>query len=92
MYQKFFTDTIVSDFIKNKLSNTPLPVIDTVKDGDIVINNCNYIYNNSIIKCNKSGQLNPKLIDTDIIGQSISWNQLLGKVTGYTVSVYNSSN
>ena len=56
--QKFFTNTLISDYIKNVLANTPLPVIDTVSDGDIIIKNCDYIHKNKVIRCTESGALN----------------------------------
>ena len=33
MYQKFFTKTIESKFIKNLLKNTPLPIYKIIRDN-----------------------------------------------------------
>lgn len=57
MPQKFFTDTLISKFIKNMLLNTPLPLINTVREFDYIIENCFYVYRTNVIKCTKSGTL-----------------------------------
>lgn len=57
MRQRFFTSTAQTRLIKNILSNTPIPIYDTVRPGDYIIKNCKYIYNISLIKCTKSGTL-----------------------------------
>ena len=54
MFQKFFTNTIESKFIKYLLSKTPLPLYPTISDGDYMVKDCIYIYRTSIIKCKKS--------------------------------------
>ena len=55
MLQQFFTDTLISKFIKALLKNTPLPIFPTVRDGDRIVEGCYYIYVNNIIKCTVSG-------------------------------------
>ena len=57
MFQKFFTNTIESKFIKYLLSKTPLPLYPTISDGDYMVKDCIYIYRTSIIKCKKSGYI-----------------------------------
>lgn len=57
MRQKFFTNTIQSKFIKNLLLNTSIPIINSVRDGDYIINGYTYLYNYYLIKCTKSGTL-----------------------------------
>lgn len=57
--QKFFTDTIEGKFIKALLFNTPIPLLNTVSEGDFLIADNEYIYQNSIIKCVKSGYIRP---------------------------------
>lgn len=57
MFQKFFTNTITSKFIKNLLNNTNLPTIRTVRDGDLIIKGCSYIYQNMIIECTQTGRI-----------------------------------
>ena len=57
MFQKFNTDTLMSKFIKNLLEKEPIPLYDSVVDGDIIIENCLYIYKTFVIKCVKSGKL-----------------------------------
>ena len=55
MYQKFFTNTIESKFIKYLLANTPLPLYPSISDGDYMVKDCLYIYKTSLIKCIRSG-------------------------------------
>lgn len=69
MLQQFFTDTIESKFIKALLNNIELPIIPTASLGDIIVaddggasedeapHGCFYIFQNSIIKCTKTGVL-----------------------------------
>ena len=57
MRQKFFTNTIQSKFIKNLLLNTSLPICNSCRDGDYLINGFTYLYNTYLIKCTKSGVL-----------------------------------
>lgn len=55
MFQQFFTDTLESRFIKALLCNTPVPLYDTVRDGDYIVKGCIYIYQASIMKALSSG-------------------------------------
>ena len=55
MYQKFFTKTIESKFIKNLLYNTALPRYKVVTNNDYIFEGYNYIYHDQIILCTKSG-------------------------------------
>lgn len=55
--QRFFTDTVESDFVKSILANTPLYTLQTCKDGDFIIKGYQYIYNNYVIICTKSGYI-----------------------------------
>lgn len=57
MRQRFFTSTAQTRLIKNILSNTPIPIYNTVRPGDYIIKNCKYVYNISLIRCTKSGTL-----------------------------------
>ena len=57
MFQKFFTNTIVSDFIKALIYNSPLPLCDCVDDGDYIVAGCKYIYKTDIIECIKTGYI-----------------------------------
>lgn len=57
MFQKFYTDTLGGRFIKSLLAQTPIPVFDSVVDGDHIIAGCYYVYKNYIIKCNTTGVL-----------------------------------
>lgn len=58
MNQTFYTNTIQSKFIKNIIYNTPLPIINTVRDGDYIIQDFSYLYGSYVIRCDTSGILN----------------------------------
>lgn len=58
MFQKFFVNTIETKFIKALLSSIPLPVFNTISDGDYLIAGCYYCYNNNIVLCTRSGVIN----------------------------------
>lgn len=55
MKQRFFTNTIKSNFIKALIYNTPIPLIGSVNDKSYILKDNIYIYKNNIIKCTKSG-------------------------------------
>lgn len=63
MRQKFYTQTIQSNFIKALLNNTPLPINETVSYGDFIIKDFVYIYKCTLIRCTKTGN----------IGSSATW-------------------
>lgn len=53
---QYFTNTIVSKFIKNLIYNTPLPVYNTVREGDYILAPFVYINKCDIFRCIKSGK------------------------------------
>lgn len=55
MFQKFFTDTIESKFIKSLLRNTPIPTYRSITDNDYVIAGCTYINKYGIVRYLESG-------------------------------------
>lgn len=55
MRQKFFTNTIQGRFIKSLLSNTYLPIYNTVRVGDYIIKGFVYVYKKSLVRCKQSG-------------------------------------
>lgn len=57
MLQEFNKVTTTSNFIKNLLISTYLPLIRTVRDFDYIIKDRLYIYRCEVIKCTKSGYL-----------------------------------
>ena len=57
MAQEFNKVTTTSNFIKNLLISTYLPLIRTVRDFDFIIKDRLYVYKCEIIKCTKSGYL-----------------------------------
>lgn len=54
--QEFFQNTLQSKLIKNILINTPLPIYDTVREGDYILQSFVYINRCNIHKCIKSGR------------------------------------
>lgn len=57
MFQKFFTDTIMSQFIKGLLSTTNIPLFRFVHEGDLLHEGQIYIYDHWVIKCLSTGNL-----------------------------------
>ena len=57
MYQEFFKHTIVSDFIKQLVATTPIPTYNTVDKGDMLLKDCLYVYQSSVVRCIKTGVL-----------------------------------
>lgn len=57
MLQEFNKVTTTSNFIKNLLISTYLPLIRTVRDFDYIIADRLYIYKCEVIKCTKSGYI-----------------------------------
>lgn len=55
--QEFNKITTTSNFIKNLLLNTYLPLIRTVRDYDYLIKDRLYIYRCNVIKCTESGYI-----------------------------------
>lgn len=55
--QKFYTDTLISRFIKYMLSQVHIPLITTVNDSYPIHQGLTYLYNNQIINCTKSGTI-----------------------------------
>lgn len=75
MYQKFFTDTLESRFIKSLLASVRLPLLNHVYEGEVVIKGCYYIYDGWVIKIHESGKLaidqSDKLYPSDTLYPSI---------------------
>lgn len=57
MFQKFFSDTIMSRYIKHLLSTEKIPLLDSVTDGDTILEGCNYIYKGLVIRCVSEGRV-----------------------------------
>ena len=55
MKQRYFTNTLISKYIKYLLSQTPLPNYPVINTDDFILEGCYYIYKNIIFKCTKSG-------------------------------------
>lgn len=50
MFQEFFTDTLMSRFIKRLIRSTNLPLLHVLEDGDTPIIGASYLYKNEIRK------------------------------------------
>lgn len=48
MFQEFFTDTLMSRFIKRLIRSTNLPLLHILEDGDKPIHEASYLYKNEI--------------------------------------------
>lgn len=66
MFQEFYTDSVISRFIKELLYDTAVPSIDVVNDGDTVYKGVTYIYNNKIVIANKTASIKPNLKDCTV--------------------------
>ena len=65
MFQKFFTNTLESQFIKNLVGTFPTPIIPTVNNHDYIIQTVKYIYGDRVIECLKSGYIEDNPWNTD---------------------------
>lgn len=54
---RFNKSSLDSNFIKYLLTETPLPVLDTVSTYSYIVSDCRYIHKSYVIKCTKSGYL-----------------------------------
>ena len=87
--QKFYTDTLISRFIKYMLSQVRIPLITTVNDSYPIHEGLTYLYNNQIIRCTESGTIK---YQEDEDGQNPSVvtfpSFFLYPETGYTRAAY----
>ena len=97
MFQKFFTDTMASRFIKNLLASETIPLLEVVSDGHIVIENCLYIYRGFVIKCTRSGKLlvseSEELFPSDTLFPSVMLVPGTGIIPAqfYVIAAYDTS-
>ena len=66
MYTRFYTDTIVTRFIKSFIANTYIPQVNVWKPGKFVMEGLFYITEGYIVKCNISG--NPTSLTESLNG------------------------
>ena len=57
MKQKFFEINNQSNFIKNLLKNTGIPLTNSVREGDYIVNGFVYLFKSYLLRCTKSGYL-----------------------------------
>lgn len=84
--QKFFTQTLVSGFIKNLLVNTPLFLYETVNTYTKMIEGAYYVYNGMFIQCTKSGSLYDNSAEYDVVSRCIPGTDYLNLTTRYISS------
>lgn len=89
MFQKFYTDTLGSRFIKSLLAQTPIPLFDCVIDGDHLIKGRYYVYKRFIIKCVSSGVLAVSLNETLYPSDKIYPSVFLFPGTGLRCATFN---
>ena len=56
MFQKFYTDTLMTKFIKQLLATTETPLLSFIKNGDRMFKDCLYLYQHFVIKCCEAGK------------------------------------
>lgn len=61
MYQKFYTNTLQSNFIKYILQNTYIPTVPFTCNVNHITKDCTYIHNNNFVKARKSEDMNQVL-------------------------------
>lgn len=77
MLQEYFNNTIEQSFLKSLLSAVQLPNYKIIRDNDLIFKDYFYIYEGDIIKCTKTGYINPQnsVIGVIQVGDQISPSQ-----------------
>ena len=60
MFQEFFTDTLISRFIKRLIRSTNLPLISIIDENSYIVSGHSYLFKNKVIYCKQSGYLTQK--------------------------------
>lgn len=76
MSQEFNKVTTTSNFIKNLLISTYLPLIRTVRDYDYIVKDRLYIYKCEVIKCTESGYIVTGFTNAKFSGKRASFRVL----------------
>ena len=58
MFQQFNTDTLMGRVIKNILATEKVPLFNCIDEGDVIVENCFYIYKHYVIKAITTGTFN----------------------------------
>lgn len=66
MFQQFYEDTLFGRFVKSLLSQTRIPIFNSVSENDPVFEGCYYFHGSNIIRCTSSG----------VLGHSAKYNTL----------------
>lgn len=88
MFQKFYNDTLGGRFIKSLLAQTPLPMYESVIDGDHLVAGCYYVYKRFIIKCVYSGILKVNATDVLFPSNTLYPSEFLIVGVGYKVAKF----
>ena len=88
MFQKFYTDTLGSRFIKSFLAQTPIPLFESVTDGDHLIEGCYYVYRRYIIQCVSSGILSVAKTEMLYPSETLYPSTFLYPDTGYKAAKF----
>lgn len=78
----------MSGYIKQLLSTTEIPLIDSISENDILLEGCIYLYDGFIIKCLTSGYFHVNAADTLFPSDKIYPSDFLFPSTGYVGATY----
>ena len=81
--QKFFTQTLVSGFIKNLLANTPLFLHETANTRTKMIAGAYYVYNGMLIQCTETGTLYDNTAKYSVVSRCVPGTDYLNLTTRY---------
>ena len=86
MYTKFHDRTLITQFIQTLLSGTNFPIGKTVRIGDTVVKDVQYIYNNNIVTAKQTGiiQQNDDANMFTVISPYVFGDDYPGLTTSYT--------
>ena len=88
MFQKFYSDTLGSRYIKSLLAQTPVPLFDCVVDGDHLVAGCYYVYRHFIIQCVSSGILAVEETENLVPSDNLYPSVFLFPKTGYKAATF----
>lgn len=90
MFQQFFEDTLMSRYIKGMLSYTRIPLIIPIESGDIILEGCQYLWNEWVIKCVSSGKFSlDGVVEAELYpGKTIFPSVALYPLTGEALATY----
>ncbi|MGM9544279.1 MAG: hypothetical protein ACI3T9_04785 [Romboutsia timonensis] len=69
--QQFYIDTIESKFIKQLIASTPLPTVDTLYKGKLIVAECTYVTDSCIVKAKRYNEQDVFKYDPDEFGKQL---------------------